>query len=213
MELGGNAPFIVFDDADLDAAVDGAMVSKFRNNGQTCVCANRIYVQAGVYDAFAAKLSAAVAKLNIGDGLTAGVTTGPLINEDAVQKVEEHIADVLAGGGAVVAGGARHALGGTYFQPTVVTGVTRDMKVANEETFGPLAPIFRFETEDEVVATLADLAAVGTSIVTIGQYLRPTSHHLPVAKWWTPEDFDRFKSAGESMGVIWMRSAENAATG
>jgi succinate-semialdehyde dehydrogenase/glutarate-semialdehyde dehydrogenase len=156
MELGGNAPFIVFDDADLDAAVDGAMVSKFRNNGQTCVCANRIYVQAGVYDAFAAKLSAAVAKLNIGDGLTAGVTTGPLINEDAVQKVEEHIADVLAGGGAVVAGGARHALGGTYFQPTVVTGVTRDMKVANEETFGPLAPLFKFDTEEDVIRRAND---------------------------------------------------------
>jgi succinate-semialdehyde dehydrogenase/glutarate-semialdehyde dehydrogenase len=156
MELGGNAPFIVFDDADLDAAVDGAMVSKFRNNGQTCVCANRIYVQAGVYDAFAEKLAAAVAKLNIGDGLTAGVTTGPLINMDAIGKVEEHIADVLAGGGAVLTGGARHALGGTYFQPTVVTGVTPDMKVANEETFGPLAPLFKFDTEEEVIARAND---------------------------------------------------------
>ena len=156
MELGGNAPFIVFDDADLDAAVEGAMISKFRNNGQTCVCANRIYVQAGVYDAFAEKLSVAVKKLNIGDGLTAGVTTGPLINADAVVKVEEHIADVLAGGGKVLTGGKRHALGGTFFEPTVVTGVTPDMKVANEETFGPLAPLFKFDTEEEVITRAND---------------------------------------------------------
>ena len=152
MELGGNAPFIVFDDADLDAAVQGAMISKFRNNGQTCVCANRIYVQAGVYDAFAAKLAAAVEKLHVGDGLEPGTEAGPLINMDAVDKVEDHIADVLAGGGTVVTGGKRHALGGTFFQPTVVTGVTPSMKVANEETFGPLAPLFRFETEAEVIA-------------------------------------------------------------
>jgi succinate-semialdehyde dehydrogenase/glutarate-semialdehyde dehydrogenase len=151
MELGGNAPFIVFDDADLDAAVEGAMISKFRNNGQTCVCANRIYVQAGVYDAFAEKLTAAVKKLNIGDGLLPGVTTGPLINEAAMDKVEEHIADVLAGGGKVVLGGKRHELGGSFFEPTVVTGVTPDMKVAQEETFGPLAPLFRFDTEAEVI--------------------------------------------------------------
>jgi succinate-semialdehyde dehydrogenase / glutarate-semialdehyde dehydrogenase len=156
MELGGNAPFIVFDDADLDAAVDGAMISKFRNNGQTCVCANRIYVQAGVYDAFATKLGVAVKKLAIGDGLQAGVTTGPLINEDAVLKVEEHIADVLAGGGKVVTGGKRHALGGTFFEPTVVTGVTPQMKVANEETFGPLAPLFKFDTEEEVIRRAND---------------------------------------------------------
>ncbi|MFB2530557.1 NAD-dependent succinate-semialdehyde dehydrogenase [Paracoccus sp. p3-h83] len=163
MELGGNAPFIVFDDADLDAAVDGAMMSKFRNNGQTCVCANRIYVQAGVYDAFAEKLTAAVRKLKVGDGLTEGVTTGPLISADAVEKVEEHIADVIAGGGKVVTGGARHDLGGTFFQPTVVTGVTQDMKVAVEETFGPVAPLFRFETEAEVIemanATIFGLAS------------------------------------------------------
>lgn len=152
MELGGNAPFIVFDDADLDAAVEGAMMSKFRNNGQTCVCANRIYVQAGVYDAFADKLAAAVAKLRVGDGLTDGITTGPLINEGAVEKVEEHIADVLEGGGQIVTGGQRHALGGSFFEPTVVTGVTDEMKVATEETFGPLAPLFRFETEEEVIA-------------------------------------------------------------
>ena len=151
MELGGNAPFIVFDDADLDAAVEGAMISKFRNNGQTCVCANRIYVQAGVYDAFAEKLTKAVAKLNIGDGLTAGVTTGPLITMAAMEKVEEHIADVVAGGGKVVMGGHRHKLGGLFFEPTVVTGVTPQMKVSTEETFGPLAPLFKFDTEEEVI--------------------------------------------------------------
>jgi succinate-semialdehyde dehydrogenase/glutarate-semialdehyde dehydrogenase len=151
MELGGNAPFIVFDDADLDAAVAGAMVSKFRNNGQTCVCANRIYVQAGVHDTFAAKLAAAVTKLNIGDGLKDGVDTGPLVNMDAVEKVEEHIADVLSKGGQVVTGGNRHALGGSFFEPTIVTGVTQDMMVAQEETFGPLAPLFRFDTEQEVI--------------------------------------------------------------
>ncbi|MCB2094614.1 MAG: NAD-dependent succinate-semialdehyde dehydrogenase [Rhodobacteraceae bacterium] len=156
MELGGNAPFIVFDDADLDRAVEGAMISKFRNNGQTCVCANRIYVQAGVYDAFAQKLAAAVGKLNVGDGLSTGVTTGPLINDDAVLKVEEHIADALAGGGKVVTGGKRHALGGTFFEPTVVTGVTPGMKVSTEETFGPLAPLYKFETEEEVVALAND---------------------------------------------------------
>ncbi len=152
MELGGNAPFIVFDDADLDAAVDGAMMSKFRNNGQTCVCANRIYVQAGVYDAFAEKLAAAVAKLNIGDGLNEGITTGPLISDKAVAKVEEHIADVVKGGGKVMTGGKRHDLGGTFFQPTVLTGVTQDMKVATDETFGPVAPLFKFDTEEEVIA-------------------------------------------------------------
>ncbi|MDN5785963.1 NAD-dependent succinate-semialdehyde dehydrogenase [Pseudorhodobacter sp.] len=156
MELGGNAPFIVFDDADLDKAVEGAMISKFRNNGQTCVCANRIYVQAGVYDAFAEKLAAAVTKLNVGDGLKDGVTTGPLINEAAVVKVEEHIADALSGGGKVVTGGQRHALGGTFFEPTIITGVTNDMKVTTEETFGPLAPLFKFDTEEEVIARAND---------------------------------------------------------
>ncbi|OYX43607.1 MAG: succinate-semialdehyde dehydrogenase (NADP(+)) [Rhodobacterales bacterium 32-67-9] len=156
MELGGNAPFIVFDDADLDKAVEGAMISKFRNNGQTCVCANRIYVQAGVYDAFAEKLAAAVNKLNVGDGLKDGVTTGPLINAAAVEKVEEHIADALAGGGHIVTGGKRHALGGTFFEPTVVTGITPAMKVSTEETFGPLAPLFRFETEEEVIRLAND---------------------------------------------------------
>jgi succinate-semialdehyde dehydrogenase/glutarate-semialdehyde dehydrogenase len=156
MELGGNAPFIVFDDADLDAAVAGAMASKFRNNGQTCVCANRIYVQAGVHDAFAAKLSAAVARLKVGDGLKDGIDTGPLVNMDAVGKVEEHIADVLSKGGRIVTGGRRHALGGSFFEPTIVSGVTQDMLVSQEETFGPLAPLFRFETEEEVIARAND---------------------------------------------------------
>jgi succinate-semialdehyde dehydrogenase / glutarate-semialdehyde dehydrogenase len=156
MELGGNAPFIVFDDADLDAAVEGAMISKFRNNGQTCVCANRIYVQAGVYDAFATKLSAAVAGIKVGNGFDAGVTTGPLISEKAVRKVEDHIADAVAKGATLVAGGKRHALGGTFFEPTVLRGVTREMLIADEETFGPVAPLFRFETTGEVIALAND---------------------------------------------------------
>ena len=149
LELGGNAPFIVFDDADLDAAVAGAMASKYRNNGQTCVCANRLYVQAGVYDAFAAKLATAVAQLKVGDGTCEGVTTGPLINAAAVAKVEEHIADALAKGGKLALGGK--ALGGNFFEPTIITGVTAEMTVAREETFGPLAPLFRFETEEEAI--------------------------------------------------------------
>ena len=156
MELGGNAPFIVFDDADLDAAVEGAMLCKFRNNGQTCVCANRIYVQAGVYDAFAEKLAAAMDRLKVGDGLEDGVTTGPLINQEAVDKVLEHLGDVTAKGGQVVKGGDRHALGGSFFQPTLVTGVTQDMAVAKEETFGPLAPLFKFEDVDEVIGMAND---------------------------------------------------------
>ncbi|WP_171126661.1 MULTISPECIES: NAD-dependent succinate-semialdehyde dehydrogenase [unclassified Ruegeria] len=156
MELGGNAPFIVFDDADLDAAVEGAMMCKFRNNGQTCVCANRIYVQAGVYDAFAEKLKAATEALSVGDGLSDGVTTGPLINDKAVAKVQDHIADATAKGAQVVTGGLPHDLGGTFFQPTIVTGVTQDMKVAQEETFGPLAPLFKFEDEDDVIAMAND---------------------------------------------------------
>ncbi|MES2667947.1 MAG: NAD-dependent succinate-semialdehyde dehydrogenase [Pseudomonadota bacterium] len=151
MELGGNAPFIVFDDADLDAAVAGAMMSKFRNNGQTCVCANRIYVQAGVYDAFAAKLRAAVVKTRVGDGLSEAVEFGPLITMAAVRKVEEHIADATAKGAKVELGGNRHALGGSFFEPTILTGVTSDMLVTNEETFGPLAPLFKFETEEEAI--------------------------------------------------------------
>jgi len=150
-ELGGNAPFIVFDDADLDAAVEGAMASKYRNNGQTCVCANRLYVQAGVYDAFAEKFAAAVARLKVGNGLDEGVTMGPLIEPSAMDKVEDHIKDATAKGAKVIAGGARDERGGLFFQPTILTGVTKDMKVAREETFGPLAPLFKFETEEEVV--------------------------------------------------------------
>jgi succinate-semialdehyde dehydrogenase/glutarate-semialdehyde dehydrogenase len=156
MELGGNAPFIVFDDADLDAAVDGAMICKFRNNGQTCVCANRIYVQSGVYDAFAEKLAAALAQKTVGDGLEDGTDLGPLIDAGAVEKVQAHIADATAKGAKVLTGGAVSALGGTFFQPTILTGVTQDMAVATEETFGPLAPLFRFDTEDEAVAMAND---------------------------------------------------------
>jgi len=156
MELGGNAPFIVFDDADLDAAVEGAMASKYRNTGQTCVCANRIFVQSGVYDAFAEKLAAAVARLRVGDGLSGETDQGPLINENAVLKVEDHIADALAKGGRIVTGGKRHALGGTFFEPTFLADVTTDMKVTREETFGPLAPLFRFETEEEAVRMAND---------------------------------------------------------
>jgi succinate-semialdehyde dehydrogenase / glutarate-semialdehyde dehydrogenase len=149
LELGGNAPFIVFDDADLDAAVTGAMISKYRNNGQTCVCANRIYVQEGVYDAFAEKLAVAVKKLKVGNGVEDGVTTGPLINPAAVKKVEEHIADAIAKGGKVTLGGK--PMGGNFFEPTIITGVTSAMMVAREETFGPVAPLFKFKTEEEVI--------------------------------------------------------------
>ena len=151
MELGGNAPFIVFDDADLDAAVEGAIVSKYRNSGQTCVCANRIYVQAGVHDAFVAKLVEKTRALKVGDGREAGVAQGPLIDASAVAKVEELLDDAKAKGATVVLGGARHQLGGTFFQPTVLTGATQDMAFAREEIFGPLAPVFRFETEEEVI--------------------------------------------------------------
>jgi succinate-semialdehyde dehydrogenase/glutarate-semialdehyde dehydrogenase len=151
MELGGNAPFIVFDDADLDRAVAGAMLAKYRNAGQTCVCTNRFYAQAGVHDAFAEKLAAAVKAMKIGNGLEGGVTVGPMIDMKAVEKVEEHIADAVQRGGTLVAGGKRHTLGGSWFEPTVVKGVPQDAKVATEETFGPLAPIFKFDTEDQVV--------------------------------------------------------------
>lgn len=156
MELGGNAPFIVFDDADLDAAVEGAIASKYRNAGQTCVCANRLLVQDGVYDAFAAKLAEAVNKLKVGNGFEAGVVQGPLIDMAAVEKVEEHIADALGKGAKVVVGGSRHALGGSFFQPTVLANVTTDMKVTREETFGPVAPLFRFKTEEEAIRMAND---------------------------------------------------------
>jgi succinate-semialdehyde dehydrogenase/glutarate-semialdehyde dehydrogenase len=156
LELGGNAPFIVFDDADLDAAVDGAMASKYRNTGQTCVCANRFLVQDGVYDEFTARLSQAVSGLNVGNGLEDGVTQGPLIDQAGLDKVEEHVADAVENGARVVYGGERHELGGTFFQPTVLADVTTDMKVAREETFGPVAPLFRFSEDAEAVRMAND---------------------------------------------------------
>ena len=156
LELGGNAPFIVFDDADLDAAVEGAMASKYRNTGQTCVCANRILVQSGIHDRFAERLAAAAADLKVGPGLNPGVNQGPLIDGQAVAKVERHIADALAKGARVLTGGQRHALGGTFFQPTVLAGVTPEMAVAREETFGPVAPLFRFDTEEEAIRMAND---------------------------------------------------------
>ncbi|CAL74000.1 Succinate-semialdehyde dehydrogenase [NADP+] (SSDH) [Bradyrhizobium sp. ORS 278] len=152
LELGGNAPFVVFDDADVDAAVEGAIVSKYRNMGQTCVCANRLYAQDGIYDAFVDKLAAKVAAMKIGEGTEAGVTQGPLINEDAVEKVERHIADAVKGGAKIVTGGKRHALGRTFFEPTVLRDVKADALVAHEETFGPLAPVIRFKDEADVIA-------------------------------------------------------------
>lgn len=156
LELGGNAPFIVFQDADIDAAVEGVVIAKFRNNGQTCVCANRIYVHDAVYDAFAEKLAARLKTLKTGPGTEEDTTFGPLIDAAAVEKVEEHIADATAKGAQVALGGKRHALGGTFFQPTVLTGVTRDMAVASEETFGPVAPLFRFTSEADVIAQAND---------------------------------------------------------
>lgn len=156
LELGGNAPVLVFDDANLEQAVQGIMASKYRNSGQTCVCANRIYVQDGIYDALAERLVEAVSKLKVGDGRQEGSTQGPLIDEDAVAKVQSHIADATEKGATVRIGGQRSALGGTFFEPTVLTGVTQDMKVSKEETFGPLAPLFRFKTEDEAVAMAND---------------------------------------------------------
>ena len=156
MELGGNAPFIVFDDADLDAAVEGAIMCKFRNNGQTCVCANRIYVQAGVYDDFADKLKQRVSQMKVGDGLDAGVDLGPLINASASEKVIAHIHDAMEKGAQIIMGDAQNNMDGNFLAPTIVTGVTQEMKVASEETFGPLAPLFKFEDEDEVIAMAND---------------------------------------------------------
>ena len=156
LELGGNAPFIVFDDADLDAAVEGALASKYRNTGQTCVCANRLLVQDGVYDAFAAKLIEAVARLRVGDGLKGATDQGPLIDMKAIEKIEQHIADALAKGATAAFGGKRHALGGTFFEPTVLTNVKPNMMIAREETFGPVAPLFRFETEAQAIAMSND---------------------------------------------------------
>ncbi len=156
LELGGNAPFIVFDDADLTAAVEGAIASKYRNTGQTCVCANRLLVQDGIYDAFVAKLTDKVRQLKVGNGMDAGVTQGPLIDSNAVAKVEEHIADAVAKGARVTAGGKRHSLGGTFYEPTILVDVTTEMKVAREETFGPLAPLFCFHSEEEVIQMAND---------------------------------------------------------
>jgi succinate-semialdehyde dehydrogenase/glutarate-semialdehyde dehydrogenase len=156
MELGGNAPFIVFDDADLDAAVEGAIASKYRNTGQTCVCTNRFLVQSGVYDAFAEKLSVAVGRLKVGDGLKGETQQGPLIDMKAVAKVEEHIADAVAKGARIVTGGQRHALGGSFFQPTILADVTPAMAVAREETFGPVAPLFRFTSDEEAIRMAND---------------------------------------------------------
>ena len=156
LELGGNAPFIVFDDADLDAAVQGALASKYRNTGQTCVCANRLLIQSGVYDEFASRLKAAVSKLRVGDGLAGATDQGPLIDAKAVTKVEEHIADALSKGAKVALGGKRHALGGFFFEPTILTDVTPKMLVAREETFGPVAPLFKFESEAEAIAMAND---------------------------------------------------------
>lgn len=159
MELGGNAPFIVFDDADIDAAVEGAMISKYRNTGQTCVCANRIYVQDGVFDAFARKMTEAVSKLKVGSGLDDGVNQGPLINMRALEKVESHVADAVSHGAQILIGGKRHALGGTFFEPTIVAEATTAMKISREETFGPLAPLFRFKDEAEVIGLANDTTA------------------------------------------------------
>ena len=156
LELGGNAPFIVFDDADLDAAVAGAIASKYRNTGQTCVCANRLLVQSGVYDAFASKLGTAVSKLRVGDGLRGATDQGPLIDSKALAKVEEHIADAVAKGARIAIGGKRHALGGTFFEPTILTNATSEMLLAREETFGPVAPLFRFQGEQEAIAMAND---------------------------------------------------------
>jgi succinate-semialdehyde dehydrogenase/glutarate-semialdehyde dehydrogenase len=156
MELGGNAPFIVFDDADLDAAVTGAMASKYRNAGQTCVCANRILVQDKVYDAFAEKFAAAIAKMKVGYGTEDGITIGPLINAAAIKKVQEHIDDAVSKGAKVVLGGKRHELGGNFFQPTLLRDVTTEMAVTREETFGPVAPLFRFSSEDEAISMAND---------------------------------------------------------
>ncbi|CAG9233405.1 NADP(+)-dependent succinate-semialdehyde dehydrogenase [Paraburkholderia tropica] len=156
MELGGNAPFIVFDDADLEAAVKGALAAKYRNTGQACIAANRLFVQSGIYDRFAQRLAEETARLKVGNGLEAGVVQGPLINEEAVRKVEDHIADAVAKGARIATGGQRHSLGGTFFEPTVLTDVPRNAEIFSDETFGPVAPLFRFESEEEVIALAND---------------------------------------------------------
>ncbi len=192
LELGGNAPFLVFDDADLDAAVTGAMLSKFRNTGQTCVCANRILVQHGVYDAFAEKLAAAAEKLRVAPAESGDSEQGPLINARAVAKVEEHIGDALAKGARIVTGGSRHALGATFFQPTVLTGVTPEMKIANEETFGPVAPLFRFHDEAEAIH-LANATPFG-----LAAYL----YARDVGRIWRVTEALEFGLVGVNEGII-----------
>jgi succinate-semialdehyde dehydrogenase/glutarate-semialdehyde dehydrogenase len=192
LELGGNAPFIVFDDADLDAAVEGAIASKYRNTGQTCVCANRLYVQAGVYDAFARKLADKVAAMKVGNGLEPGVVQGPLIDAKAVEKVEEHIADAVGKGAKVIVGGKRHALGGTFFEPTVLAGVTQQMAMAREETFGPVAPLFRFESEAELAA-LANATEYG---------LAAYFYSRDIGRIWRIAEALEFGIVGVNIGII-----------
>jgi succinate-semialdehyde dehydrogenase/glutarate-semialdehyde dehydrogenase len=192
LELGGNAPFIVFDDADLDAAVAGAIASKYRNTGQTCVCANRLLVQAGVYDKFAQKLKEAVSKLRVGDGLSGPTDQGPLIDEKAVAKVEEHIADAVANGATLLLGGKRHELGGTFFQPTILTGVTSTMMMAREETFGPVAPLFKFATEGEAIA-MANATEFG-----LAAYL----YTRDLARSWRVSEALEYGIVGLNTGII-----------
>ena len=192
MELGGNAPFIVFDDADVDAAVEGAMASKFRNSGQTCVCANRFLVQAGIYDEFAARLAAAVGELRVGNGLDEGVTQGPLIDTAAVDKVERHIGEAIDGGADLACGGIRHELGGTFFEPTVLTGVSPEMQIATEETFGPVAPLLKFASEDEAIASANDTSAGLASYIFSGD----------VGRAWRVAEQLEYGMVGINSGVI-----------
>ena len=192
LELGGNAPFVVFDDADLDAAVEGAIASKYRNAGQTCVCANRLYVQDAVYDAFARKLADKVAQMKVGNGLEPGVVQGPLIDAKAVEKVEEHISDALNKGARVVVGGKRHALGGTFFEPTVLADVTPSMAVSREETFGPVAPLFRFKTEQELAA-LANATEYG---------LAAYFYSRDIGRIWRTAEALEFGIVGINIGII-----------
>ena len=192
MELGGNAPFIVFDDADVDAAVEGAMASKFRNSGQTCVCANRFLVQAGIYDEFAARLAAAVGELRVGNGLDEGVTQGPLIDTAAVDKVERHIGEAIDGGADLACGGIRHELGGTFFEPTVLTGVSPEMQIATEETFGPVAPLLKFASEGEAIASANDTSAGLASYIFSGD----------VGRAWRVAEQLEYGMVGINSGVI-----------
>jgi succinate-semialdehyde dehydrogenase/glutarate-semialdehyde dehydrogenase len=192
MELGGNAPFIVFDDADLDAAVEGAIASKYRNSGQTCVCANRLLVQAGIHDAFAEKLVDAVKKLKVGNGVDAGVTQGPLIDAKALEKVEALVSDAVDNGAKILLGGKRHALGGTFYEPTVLDGATRDMEFAQEEIFGPVSPLYRFETEAEAIA-LANDTSVG-----LASYLYTTD----LGRAWRVAEALEYGMAGVNTGLI-----------